>query len=91
MGDVVGVVDILQQIDDRVGAFNQARGKGLDTELAAQLYFPDHGTRSGRCFAYNRYCDYFDLCSNPGREDKIMANFRPRTTQEIDEGKRYTG
>ncbi len=87
----LGVVDILQQIDDRVGNFWKAVNKGYDTERAAQLYFPDHGTRSGRCFAYNRYCDFFDICKNAGREDQLLANFRPRTTLELDEMKRYTG
>ena len=87
----LGVVDILQQIDDRVGYFQQALGKGYDVEQAAQLYFPDHGTRSGRCFAYNRYCDFFDICKNAGREDQLLNNYRPRTTVELDEMKKYTG
>ena len=87
----LGVVDILQQIDDRVGKFNQALEKGYDLEKSAQLYFPDHGTRSGRCFAYNRYCDYFDICKNAGREEQLLVNYRPRTTLELNEMKAYTG
>jgi hypothetical protein len=87
----LGAADILQQIDDRVGDFHRNLGDGVDKEMAAQLSFPDHGTRSGRCFAFNRYCDYFNLCQNPGREETILSNYRPRTTLELDEMKRYTG
>lgn len=87
----VNVIDILERIDDAVGFFWEDYLGGKPLEEAAQKWFPDHGTRTGTCLAYNRECEYASLCKGAGREEQLLVNFKPRSTVEISEMKEWTG
>jgi hypothetical protein len=78
----LNAVDILRQIDERVAGFEFDVAEGRDLEHCAQKWFPDHGTRTGACMAYNRECDYAPICKLAGRESSAIQAYRPRTTVE---------
>ena len=71
-------LDVLKQIDQRVERFRDALVKGIPMQTAVNLYFPDHGERTGACLEY-RGCEYQRLCRNKGREAKILEWFVGRT------------
>lgn len=77
-----GALHLLSQIDVAVGGFEEALNKGMDIEPAADLWFPLRGTRTGRCHAYGRPCDYLALCAMPTMEPGVLRNFRARTEVE---------
>jgi hypothetical protein len=77
------LIDILQQIDDRVGRYRLARSNGYDPETAACEVFPRHGTRTQACTAYGG-CKYQTLCLHKEHTDSAMRQFKPRPTEERD-------
>lgn len=84
-------LSMLQEIDDAVGAFNRAVESGGHTvEQAAALCFPETGEFTGRCYKYNRQCEFWDLCERKGREDSVMFRFRPKTTQELEHARLFS-
>jgi hypothetical protein len=87
----LNTLDILHEINKRLEKFEETLKRSGDVEYAAQLWFPDHGTRTGCCTAYNSLCEYADLCKAPGREKSTLANYKPRTSEELVELKEWTG
>ena len=81
----LSTVSLLAEIDHRVGEFERELEKGTPLELAAQVWFPDHGTRSGECMSYNYPCTFAAICQLPGRERATLTGFRPRSGVEIKE------
>lgn len=73
----------LHRIQEAIGKFELAMEMGLPLERAADLHFPTLGTRTDTCRAYNRPCDYYELCQLPGLEERLMGKYRVRTSEEI--------
>lgn len=83
-------IDILQQIDDRVGRWQDLVAGGMNPTNAARMCFPSHGTRTGRCNAY-RGCQFLRLCSNKEREVEMLRNYRGRTAAEVKVSREQVG
>jgi hypothetical protein len=83
-------IDILQEIDDRVGRFEEYRSKGVDENRAAVLSFPLHGTRTDTCHKY-RGCQFLDLCQNFERQQDSLRHFKPRQTLEKETARELAG
>ncbi len=75
----MGCIDILNQIREACEAYDHQVASGCAHEKALDAFFPDHGTRTGHCTAYNGYCEFYELCSWAGREDSRLRMFRRRT------------
>jgi len=75
-------LNTLQRIEDAIGAFEKLVAEGMDINTAADHCFPTLGTVTDQCKAYNRNCDYYELCQLPGMESRLMGKYRPRTTEE---------
>jgi hypothetical protein len=78
-------IAILKQIEEATKAYdNWPADSRADQMLRAQTLFPDNGTRTGQCFAYNSECPHLALCQLAGMEHKALASFRPRIKEETD-------
>jgi len=76
-------INELWAIDEAVERYNQTVKAGnMTTEQAAAIYFPQRGTRTGRCTAY-RGCPYQLLCKMAGHEKQAMGGFRPCSNEEL--------
>lgn len=76
-------VDVLRQIDDRVGQYEDwINSRGVEEWKALSVWFPTRGTANGECNAYNRPCDYSSLCKQPDRANQLLGVYRPRTKPE---------
>lgn len=49
---------------------------GLDPWSAAQQVFVASGSANEQCMAYNRPCEFIELCAGVGHEDVLTAGFR---------------
>ena len=72
-------INLLNQIEDAIGLFEQGIADGWPEEQSANIAFPIHGTRTGRCHAYGRNCDYMNLCMLAGMEARQLNQFQPKT------------
>jgi hypothetical protein len=72
------IKDKLEKQDRKMQRYQQGLDRGLSTWDAARV-FNLTGTSNGSCFAYNRLCAYYDLCSAPGREEDLVSTgtFKP--------------
>ena len=73
-------VHALEQIDAAVARYTELLAAGTTHEAAADLCFPDYGTRTKQCYAFNSRCQFLDLCQMAGMEHKRIAQFKPRFT-----------
>ena len=71
-------IHILDQIEESIGEFDKLIQEGGDPEQAMMSCFPIHGIRTGRCNAYGRNCDYYNLCMLAGMEARQLNQFRPK-------------
>ncbi len=69
----------LIDIDQHMYLYNELVDKGVSVDSAARKVFPGHGTSNGHCQAWNRPCEYTDLCQHPGYELKYLCNYDPRS------------
>jgi hypothetical protein len=81
------LIDVLQQIDDRVQRYQLLTTNGHEPEAAACVAFPRHGTRTQKCTAYGG-CQYQILCRNKERINEGLRHFRPRLTEDRDQAQR---
>lgn len=70
-------INILTAIDQACQHFTLDRLNGDSVEVAADHWFPDHGTRTDTCTAFNG-CDFLDLCSWAGREENRLGMFKQK-------------
>lgn len=78
-------VDTLRQIDDRVANYEDwVNVKGVDQPTAIGVWFPIQGAFNGECEAYRRHCDYYSLCKQPEKAQKLLGIFKPRTKPIVD-------
>lgn len=75
-------INTLDRIEESIQAFEKLLSQGVELEVAANQTFPTLGTRTDHCKAYNRPCDYYELCQLPGMESRLMGKYRPRTSEE---------
>jgi hypothetical protein len=75
---------VLREIDTQVERFEGLIADGMDFVQATDQCFPTRGTRTGRCHAFNRPCDYYDMCRLPGLEPSLLRSFRSRTKVELE-------
>ncbi len=76
-------IDILEQIDRRVNGFdNDMAGGHMTEEEAADIWFPDHGQRTGACENYGG-CQFQPICRNKERVEQSLKMFKPRTIAEV--------
>jgi len=86
----VSTIGILQQIDWQTHGFDTDLLNGVDLNTAVVRWFPDLGTRTGRCEAFGG-CFYRPLCDWPGREAQTLSGFVSRTSDEVTKYKKRTG
>lgn len=83
----VELVDVLQQIDQRVENYFQAVGDEAHEpdfiERLASACFPRHGTRTMKCTQYGG-CQFQALCLHKDRIEEGLAHFKPRELEERD-------
>jgi hypothetical protein len=70
-------VSILNQIQVAKMGFEVELQRGVSIERAADMWFPDHGTRTDHCTAYSG-CEFLDLCQWAGREDSKLGMYTKR-------------
>ena len=75
-------VDTLRQIDERVGQYQDWLSKGVEEYKALSVWFPTHGMFNEQCNAYRRHCDYYALCKQPEKANKLLGIYKPRTRPE---------
>lgn len=75
-------INTLDRIEDSIGVFEKLLSEGVESNTAADQTFPTLGTITDQCKAFNRNCDYYELCQLPGMESRLMGKYRPRTTEE---------
>lgn len=80
-------LSILQQIDESVGLYQSLIADGWEPEPASEQAFPDHGTRTGRCYAYFSQCQFLPLCQAAGIERRAMANYTVRFPNDVEQAK----
>jgi hypothetical protein len=73
------VTSTLQEIEERLGAYQRLLEDGVPTYQALLTTFPRRGTFTGACHSYNRKCDYWALCANTGREHLTAGAYRARS------------
>ncbi len=71
-------IDLLEKIDTSVSNFQELWENTGDLELAAGLAFPRHGVRTDACHAFNRACDFIDLCVYKDNIGNNLGGFKPR-------------
>jgi hypothetical protein len=86
----LSALDILQQIDHRTEGFSNDLDAGYPEEEAINRWFPDHGTKTGACENYGG-CEFQVLCRNKDRVEANLKTFRPRTQEQTDQMKEWTG
>lgn len=85
----VDTVGLLRRIDESVHDYKLARARGRFVEEAASETFPELGEHTGRCYKFNRECEFFDVCQRKGREESVLWRFRPRTSVEREHARLY--
>lgn len=71
-------IDLLERIDQAVANFQELYESTGDLELSAGLAFPRHGVRTDNCHAFNRACDFIDLCMFKDNIGNNLGAFKPR-------------
>jgi len=74
-------IDLLQKIDTAVANFTELWESTGDLELSAGLAFPRHGVRTDACHAFNRACDFIDLCVYKDNIGNNLGAFKPRRVE----------
>jgi len=78
------VIDTLRQIDDRVGNYQKWLTQGVEEHEALSVWFPAQGEFNGECEAFNRHCDYYQLCKQPDKANSMLGIYKPRTKPTAD-------
>jgi len=78
-------LDLLHRIDESVANFTDLLESTGDLELSAGLAFPRHGVRTDACHAFNRNCDFIDLCLYKDNINNNLGAFKPRRVARMDE------
>ena len=78
-------ISLLRQIDEAVENFRFLWEKSGDLEQAAGLAFPRHGQRIDSCHAFNRACDFYDLCVYKDNIPNALGGFKPRRVVKVEE------
>ena len=86
----LSALDILQQIDHRTEEFSNDIDAGYLEEDAINRWFPDHGTKTGACENYGG-CEFQVLCRNKDRVEQNLKAFRPRTLEQTNQMREWTG
>jgi len=78
-------IDLLHRIDESVQNFEHLLESTGDVEMAAGLAFPRHGVRTDACHAFNRPCDFIDLCVYKDNIGRNLGAFKPRRVARKEE------
>ncbi len=77
-------VSLLQDIDYRMGVYEERVGAGAPADEVVASLFPNWGMLGDACFAYRRECAYMDLCKI-GHTPGVLRSYRQRATIAPDE------
>lgn len=83
---ILSAIDTLKRIDERVEGFWRDYYKGDSVQNAGMRWFPDHGTRTGKCAEYGG-CQFQILCKYKDLQNRQIGGFRPRTLDETTESR----